>query len=55
MLLCCTPLRRLQRKSYKVTAKIDLDGMKINEVTNMTIPNTFCVNGLKKSMEFATK
>nr|XP_039249729.1 FYVE, RhoGEF and PH domain-containing protein 1-like isoform X2 [Styela clava] len=54
MLLCCTPLRRLQKKSYKVTAKIDLDGMElVADVTNMTIPHTFCVNGTKKSMEFA--
>ena len=54
MLLCCAPNRRLG-KNYKVTAKIDLDGMTVNEILNPNLPFAFCVNGLQKSMEFATK
>ncbi|XP_076804222.1 uncharacterized protein LOC143448385 isoform X2 [Clavelina lepadiformis] len=54
MLLCCTPLSRLQGKSYRVTAKIDLDGMRLTEVKNPTLPHAFCVQGLQKSMEFAS-
>uniref|UniRef100_H2Y6T6 Uncharacterized protein n=1 Tax=Ciona savignyi TaxID=51511 RepID=H2Y6T6_CIOSA len=53
MLLCCTPLGRLQGKSYKVTAKMDLDGMKVTEVRNPTSPFAFCVEGRQKSTEFS--
>ena len=55
MLLCCTPQRRLGNKSYKVTAKIDVDGMEVRQVNDSTAPFAFCVYGLQKSMEFATK
>nr|XP_018667889.1 zinc finger protein isoform X2 [Ciona intestinalis] len=53
MLLCCTPLGRLQGKSYKVTAKMDIEGMKVTEVKNPTSPHAFCVEGRQKSTEFA--
>ena len=55
MLLCCTPVRFIQGKTHKVSARINLEGMQINEVKNPTVPFAFSVDGCQKSIEFATK
>lgn len=62
MLVCCAPLGRLQGKSYRVTAKLDLEGMHVSRgVRNSSNPNSaayrssFCVCGLQKTMEFQAR
>jgi len=57
-LVCCAPLNRLNKK-YRVTAKLDLEGMQVKkEIRSSVNPNavaynyTFCICGLQRTMEF---
>ncbi|XP_076813799.1 FYVE, RhoGEF and PH domain-containing protein 2-like [Clavelina lepadiformis] len=51
----CVPPQILQRNSYKVRTKIDLDGVHVYKVETSDDSFGFCVHGMKQYIEFGTR